>query len=329
MSEETARDRFVGCLLGLAVGDALGAPYEATIPSATPEEICAAYLPIRANRLPPGRWAGSAQLAMETVRVFLDEGGVEPKAVAKAFGRLLQRGIALRWGRATFKTIGSMVYYKKRWDRVANGPGSAGNTPAIRCIPLGLWHARAPGLIPEDARRLSSITHKDRRTVAGTAAVAAAVAHAVNAARLDAASLLVDVVDAVDPIHPEFGNVIGDVVMLRELPRETAEQMIVALGQKGPFEGTYAGAITGYILPTVMIGLYHVVQNPGDFVQQVGRTIATGGDTAATGALAGALAGAFGGASAIPEHLRRDLCDADEVVELAGAMSEAAMGSRL
>jgi len=325
MSEEFARDRFVGCILGLAVGDALGAPFEATIPDATPAEICAAFRPIRAARLPPGRWAGNAQLAIETARVLVKKAAVDPKATAQSFARLLKQGTALRWERATFKTIGSMVYYKKKWDRIANGPGSAGNSPAIRCLPLGLWNARSPDRIPDDARLLASITHRDRRTAAGTAAMAAAIAHAASADELDAASLLVDVVEAVDPIHPEFGNVIGDVVMLCELPRETAEQMIVALGQKGPFTGTYAGSITGYVLPTVMISLYNVVRSPGDFVEQVGRTIALGGDTAATGALAGALVGAFGGTAAIPEELRRDLCDVDELIELAGQLADAVL----
>src|SRR4051812_25724958 len=85
------RDRFVGCLLGCAVGDALGAPYEGLWAHAIPgeEALLAGFGEFEGY--PPGQFTDDTQLTVATVRAVVAAGEVSPPHIAGAIAALFRR----------------------------------------------------------------------------------------------------------------------------------------------------------------------------------------------------------------------------------------------
>src|SRR6476620_7648595 len=88
LASTAMRDRFLGCLLGCAVGDALGAPYEGlwshSIPDA--ETLLSGFAEFEG--FPPGQYTDDTQLSLATVEAILDAGDVIPAVVGRFIARL-------------------------------------------------------------------------------------------------------------------------------------------------------------------------------------------------------------------------------------------------
>src|SRR5436190_16580426 len=80
-------DQFTGCLLGLATGDAIGAPYEGGLL----ERLVWRMI----GRTSDGclRWTDDTQMALDLAESLLEEAGVRPDALAKRFAA------SYRWSR--------------------------------------------------------------------------------------------------------------------------------------------------------------------------------------------------------------------------------------
>ena len=87
LNQETLRDRYRGCMLGLAVGDALGAPLEFL----ERDEIAERYGTVREMigggwlQTEPGEWTDDTQMALAIARSVVRSGAVEPADIATLF----------------------------------------------------------------------------------------------------------------------------------------------------------------------------------------------------------------------------------------------------
>src|ERR1700730_1808096 len=84
------RDRFLGCLLGCAVGDALGAPYEGLWSRSIPDEEMLLEGFGAFEGYPLGQYTDDTQLSVATVRAILAAGDVVPIEIMRAIARLWQ-----------------------------------------------------------------------------------------------------------------------------------------------------------------------------------------------------------------------------------------------
>ena len=75
------RDRAVGSVLGLALGDALGAPFELRRAREIPSPLPAFELPW--NGLPPGTWTDDTAMARNLWRSLVDRGGLDTEDVLR------------------------------------------------------------------------------------------------------------------------------------------------------------------------------------------------------------------------------------------------------
>jgi ADP-ribosyl-[dinitrogen reductase] hydrolase len=292
------RERAIGSILGLAIGDALGAPFEFRRARDIPSPVPAFELPWLG--LPPGTWTDDTALARNLWRSLIDHGGrfVAEDVRARHLAWLatgppdvgIQTSLALREAgpepaRAVFERRGPEV--------------SAGNGSVMYCAPLGVVRASDPSPLFDEAPALSRITHWDGRCQTACLAVTLAAAALVAGERPDTA-----VVGAVEAVADRDGA-------------EELEFLVGEAGRSRPIDGPDQG----FTLFTAGITLQVAGEGRG-FEDGLRHVVALGGDTDTNAAVAGALLGAARGIDAIPKEWLDRLADADALMAEALEVAE-------
>lgn len=286
-------DRVVGCVLGLALGDALGAPFEGLRARDVPDPLPALERPW--GPFPPGTTTDDTAMARSLVRSLVERGGFDPQD-------LMARHVA--WFRTRPPGMGSLT--RRVLSRVARGEPaeesaravweergpevSAGNGSVMYCAPLGAGHANRPGLLQELAPRLSALTHHDGRCRTAVLAVTVAVAAAVRGEAREEA-----VADALASVGGREGG-------------EELEYLVEAVGRARPVDGPDMG----FCLFAAAVGLQALARG-GQFEAELRRVVALGGDTDTNAAVAGALVGAAVGRTGLPEGWLARLGDREAI----------------
>ena len=294
----TLFDRLHGCLLGGAIGDALGLPFERLRPERARQIFGAQPQGLEMQLLPHrGMISDDTEHALFTARALL-----ESRGDAHKFGRVL-RGELRAWtfylppgiGRAT------LLAGLKAWTFThKTGVFSAGNGPAMRAPILGAF---LPDLIQlrEFCRISTRLTHTDPKAEIGAFAIALA-AHQSASGECNGARLLRDLREWSDD---------GDAT--REL-LELAEKTVNSARQNQTTRefcrdlGLERG-VSGYIFHTVPVVLQCWLRHPTDFRAGLESIIRCGGDTDSMAAIVGGIIGARVGAEALPAHWRSELWD--------------------
>lgn len=296
------RERVVGCVLGLALGDALGAPFEFRRREAIPDPLPAFELGW--SGLPPGTWTDDTAMARNLWRSLAEHRRLDPADVV---------GRHLEWFATDPPDVGNLTRSVLRHIRdgdpdaaaryvAERGPEvSAGNGSVMYCAPLGAFRGARPELLSGEAPELSAITHWDERC--GTACLAVTLATAALVRGTEPGRAVEDAVTAV--VDREGG--------------EELEYLVAEAGRARRIDGPDMG----FALFTAGIGLQVAAEAPG-FEEGLRRVVALGGDTDTNGAVAGALLGAMHGRAALPPAWLRVLFDRAAIEEEAEALATAA-----
>lgn len=296
----TLKDRFVGCLLGCAVGDALGAPYEGlwahTLPDA--DTLLAGFAEFEGY--PRGQYTDDTQLSVATVQAVLRASDVIPAEVARSIARLWKRQSVIGPGGACTQAAHRFL---RTGDWVGCGApvGQAGNGAAMRTAVLGLFFLHVPDRLPAAVADVCRITHHDPRSVAGGVAVARAAQLLAVGHVVEPQTFCAEVAAAAAPYEETFAGLILGLPRLLAQPPEEAVAALAWAGMARPeFEEPI---ITPFVVPTVLAALWCVLRHPGSWPAAVAGVIRLGGDVDTLGAIVGALMGASLGVAAIPQHL--------------------------
>ncbi|MFF6900514.1 ADP-ribosylglycohydrolase family protein [Streptomyces hydrogenans] len=275
----TSPDRATGAVLGSAVGDALGAPFEFGLPGGFrarfPDgvgELCGG------GGWDPGEATDDTQMAVLVGESLLERGGLDLPDVFDRFRR---------WAAAGPKDIGLLtervLHSGDAWDVAAaldfqvEGRG-AGNGSLMRASTSAVHFATAGRAATMDAgRRLAALTHGDLAAWEGTALL-----H-----ELVRAALLGE-----DP--------------LAALPEALAE---VASGQRERWATVLdpgwrpedATEFNGAVWPCLGSAVW-ALRTTASFEGALAAAVDLGGDTDTVAAVTGMLAGAVHGAGAIPDR---------------------------
>lgn len=300
-----------GCLLGQALGDALGFVVEAR-PYDVAHDYVEGYL--RAGRAGAlahpdhefGQYTDDTQLARELLRSVVDARGWSAEAFARRLAALFASGLDVGAGPGT-RAAAARLLGGTHWSMAGTPAPYAGNGSAMRAGPLGVLFTERRAMITAAVEQ-SLVSHLDPRCAAGAAAVAAAVAHAAAAHPLHRGEFLEAVASAATEQEESVGSAIRGLGAWMHLEPEAAARWLHAEGLDPAYDREWQG-ISAFVTPSLVWSLYAFLRDPDDYWTAVCTAIGAGGDTDTMAAIAGAIAGARLGPAALPAALVERLHD--------------------
>lgn len=275
-------------LVGLSVGDALGARFEG-------DSFDRARLQATLDPDGPARWTDDTQMACSIVEVLLALGTIEQDRLACAFGRRYQpwRG----YGPMTHVLL-SQLHDGKNWrelkDRLIAG-GSFGNGSAMRVAPLGAYfHEATVDVVVTEAERSAEVTHAHPEGRAGAVATAVAAWLAARS-RGRPVPPLNDLFPVVrGSLDPSLRVTRGIEAAAGLSPETDLEDAAKRLGN--------GSKVTCF--DTVPLALWIAFRHLDDFEAAIRHAVACGGDADTLAAIVGGIVAARLGKDAIPEKWR-------------------------
>jgi poly(ADP-ribose) glycohydrolase ARH3 len=278
--------RFTGCLIGSALGDAIGNWYES---SEHPE--------IEKVKGFSGRWSDDTHMMIGVAESLIENEGFNGEHMAFTFIKNYKQEPWRGYGSGppqVFKWIESGVPWDKAAAKLFGGRGSYGNGAAMRVAPIGLFYHNNPKRLRTIAYRQSIITHTHELAKEGAALQAYAVALALKedpTLRFDPAVFLKKLKDFTrNNVYIEKLHIISK--LLGETNRLT---LIREIGNDVAAHNSVPAAI------------YSFIRHPNSFEQSILFAISLGGDMDTIGAMTGAISGAYLGANHIPKVLKSNL----------------------
>lgn len=331
----------IGCLFGLAIGDALGMPLtgrtRAEIAEIGPvseflpsEQTAPVMLPLTAladpeedDPLGPGQWTDDTQLALALAESLVEEGGLlVPDTWAHALVRWLNSaprgpGLSSLEAAVQLRTGGAL------WDEAAD-PEGGGCGAATRAAPIALAYPTDTETRRRCAVLQALVTHGHPDAQAAALATAEAVAYALpyrpaTLAQWNGVAFLQHLIDAVRGRSAEFDEFarcleLAQTLLLDGVDTETAVRVL---------------GVSAWAREAVPTALYLCARQPEDFETLLLSAVnLTGGAVESIAAIVGAVGGALHGVTALAGRWRRGVEDGARLLETALALSRIAAGVR-
>ena len=264
--------RAKGAFLGLAIGDALGAPAEFL----TRGEIKDKYGVLKEMvgggwlRLKPGQVTDDTQMSLCIARAIATAGrwtqtGIADNLTVWLKSKPIDVGDTCRRGIRNYMLKGTLETPPNQWD--------GGNGAAMRMLPIGLFTLGDQALMESCSLQQAHLTHNHALSDAsciylGRLLHLALTGRSMNRMRRE-----------VDQLITEYPNFVFD---------------------------PYKGMATGYVLDTMQT-VFHCFFKSRSFEMCLVDTVNQGGDADTTGAIVGTLAGAYYGEESIPARWLKKL----------------------
>jgi ADP-ribosyl-[dinitrogen reductase] hydrolase len=295
------RDRFRGCLLGLASGEALGAPAEFLSAEQVVERygVITEMLGGGCHEVEPGETTDATEMMLCLADSLAEAGDYDPQDVMERYRTWFEgspRDVSL-----TVRTV--MLSYRAGtpWDLASRrafeilGQPVAGNGSLMRCAPIALRYVHDAEQRRAVTQRESTLTHFD--PLAGWACVA------FN-------DLLVAAMhDRLRQEVPLLAERLSD-----EDSRVSAALFDALLAEPEEIE------CSAFVLDSLKAALW-AVSRSASVEEALCLIVNKGNDADTVGAITGALAGAVYGEAGIPPRWRAVLRGADQLVAAADRLA--------
>jgi poly(ADP-ribose) glycohydrolase ARH3 len=290
----------MGCLVGTAMGDALGASREGGVMSRSEDIVSLA------EKLEQLIYTDDTHMTIGVAESLVENKCFDGEHMAQSFIKNYEAEPWRGYGPGPPKIFG-MIRSGEAWDSAASRlypGGSFGNGSAMRVAPVGLLYSRNLEKLREIAYQSSSITHSHELGKEGAALQACAVALALNTPseeEIDREAFLSRLQNFIqNQLYKE------KVARIRDLLDEQDKAKVVAVLGNG-IEAPRS-------VPTA---IYCFLRQPQSYKDTVIYAISLGGDTDTIAAMAGAICGAYLGIEAIPSEWRAKLENREYIESLA------------
>jgi ADP-ribosylglycohydrolase len=302
----THADRQHGALLGLAIGDALGAPLEFLFPGEF--EPVSDFQGGGAHDLRAGEWTDDTSQAL-ALGDSLAEAGWDLDDQAERYlawwrqGRYSSNGRVFDIGRTTQLSLHTFEATRdaRRSGRADEEESGNGSLMRLAPVPMRSLHLFPDGLadLVERAVESSLVTHGSPQCTTACAWSAVVLAGLMTGASreevLDPEWEPVRRLRSLMPLHPLIDEVVSGSYRERQPPEIRGE---------------------GWVVRSLEAALWAFHDAP-DAETALLRAVNLGDDADTTGAVAGQFAGAFWGASGLPERWRESVARRDLIDDVA------------
>ena len=285
-------ERYRGCLLGLATGDAVGTTLEFNPPGTfEPLKDMVGGGPFH---LKPGQWTDDTSMALCLAESLIECKGFDPVDQLKRYVRWYREGHLSSTGKC-FDIGGTVRSALAKFEKThepycgATDPNSAGNGSIMRLAPVPLFYTKKPLEAVEKSGESSRTTHGALAAIDACRYLGALIVGAINGASKE--ELLSD------NFCPASGS-----WNKKPLTEEIDEIASGSFKRKNPpqIKGT------GYVVKSLDAALWAFYHSKS-FNEGCLMAVNLGDDADTTGAVYGQLAGAFYGEQGIPESWRSKL----------------------
>lgn len=296
-------DKIFGSLLGLLLGDALGARFEGL----SPEQLHSSYsnasdaldYSMRRDSL---RYTDDGQMALVIAEYLTENDRIEPMKLMRCFVEAYEpwRGYG-RGARAVIEAFRDQAEYEFMVQHLFPG-GSHGNGAAMRSAPVGLRFAGDENRIWEEAKQSAWPTHRNVLGIEGAQLIALATSFAATNIEVSPkvlASYLVPFCKTT--------------VFQKRLNKLAFIQSSDEVAQFGNGIEAHESVVTAL----ACFALY-----PNNFREAIATAIWQGGDTDTIAAMTGALVGAHIGSEFAVDMPLDSLEDGPEFIAYVTALSE-------
>lgn len=275
------RESAVGMMVGLAVGDALGAPLEFTEARIKPDYITR-FATGGVHDMSLGEWTDDTAMALAMARSLVEtEGRFDARGVMRKFvewyrdGKHIPRGVCFDIGGTTQKALSDWMSGSNTPYCGVDTPRSAGNGALMRMAPA-IIASKTPSRAIELAVQQTLLTH--------------AHPECVEYSRMFGEELW-------------YGNALSK-YQHKKLPVDFERSRVMS---------------GGYVVETYQCAMW-AFQTTDNFEDCVIEAINRGHDSDTVGAVAGMIAGAKYGHRRIPDHFKEKLLWHDTLVDTALAL---------
>lgn len=301
-------DKFQGCLLGFAVGDALAAPIEDVIrdtivgPSHITEYV-RAFPSHPVSHLEPGQWSDETQIMLVVAESLISSGGFCVDELVKRFVDWFHQQrlrSAWRFPSNTMTKACRKLAAGTHWSQ--SGFPSAGVIAVVRIVPLALLYYKNPAILRDAIEKSCRITHTDPRVIAASMILATVIKFG-----LEGAEPVPDQIfnSAIEKSQVYSSEVVKVMKTLKEAIKLEPKFAMEQIGN------------SGYCLDSLPNALYWFFRYPRNFDDMIIGAANVGGDSDAIAAMAGAVFGAFNGKSMISEKWLKSLEDRYRIEQIA------------
>lgn len=324
MSQGAYKDKARGMLVGLAVGDALGAPYEFGWRSRQIEELGDKISHYSESMvLPKGAWTDDTSMALCLADSLIENKGYNSYDVMRKYFNWVNYGYRSFDGAPAFdvgiQTANSIGAFIANPVIPADEPRttSAGNGAIMRLAPVVIAN-----VFPEKIQE-AHIEDKELNIVVEMAELSCRETHNSYVAQCTTgvfARLLYDAVRgetknnirrwAID--WTRYTNKLYDESWLKSLNH---------LIERVNDDGDNLKDLGGYIIDAYTIAIWGFIHSDS-FKDGMLKVIRLGGDTDTNAAIYGQLAGAYYGYEKIPKNWRDGICQANDIVNVADHLLE-------
>ncbi|MBS3137749.1 ADP-ribosylglycohydrolase family protein [Candidatus Woesearchaeota archaeon] len=294
--------KFLGCIIGGAIGDALGMPVEGIMPIDRTDEyrqVTQFMLPFpgslaKKNGLRRGYYTDDTQLTILTIESIVEKCCVDFSDIASRFTSAYKEGQLRLLGRTTrnsLKQLSRGVSWKD--SGIKDG---AGNGPATRVAPVALYSLYASlNELSDYIFYTPIITHADPKAIDGTKVVLYVIRTLIKEPDYFSNKSNEDFLDGLSALcfeDNEIDTMKKRIIKLKEIIGESESIAFSHL------------QTTGYMLDTVQTALYCFLKHRDDFEKAVLTAVNNSYDSDSIAAITGFMSGAYLGINNIPMRFK-------------------------
>ncbi|MHA2283291.1 MAG: ADP-ribosylglycohydrolase family protein [Promethearchaeota archaeon] len=315
-------DKFQGSLLGVAIGDTLGHPFEGILWRDIHSNFEDFNEFILSNRKIFNTYTDDTQLTIHTAKALVQGNGFNTDNFIREYVLWLEDP-PIGPGYGCISSI-QKLKYGIPWEQASSNSGGNGTT--MRIAPIGLFYCKDLNELKKYAIKSSIITHSHPAASAGAVVIARAIAFLIDKNPETGFSIdnffeviTSSISGSQEKIWEEFIEILYKLKSNLDLPIEAGLIKFSQVGVKSPFFiEQYLGHafVHPYTISTVVCSIFIFLKNLSSFQECIFELATAGGDSDTIGAIGGSLAGVYFGYSKIPIELAKMVKNYKKILKL-------------